>query len=611
MAEAMLLENIRSNGEREIAIATATPYEYKPAIGYLNTLQNFNNYIDNSGCFSQELMKECILLCNKLYLLGGICGSAIDIQLALSNTIMEIETDSPELNKIFKKLLDRINLDNNKTMMGYWQLNSEMLMDLIINGTSFPYISWRQFVVDGKSYLAPTVVSPLNPLNVYIEPTKDFLGEKISYMNGSFNYTGSRDINKTNSGIMVLKPANLRKITRHGRQYFWWGIPFLTRSFPAIASKEKLKQLDDATTQGLIHLITVFSLYDEKQGLAADKETCQAFSDGLNNQPGKAKYLVWGGQVKSIVVGPSNEILKMSDKYKSADKDIIDSLCTPEFLISGSMQGGTAGADLATKPLKTMIEENQKAIGNWWKYVVYQTAEYNNIDVNLVEVRFAAVNLDDDAKLVAKVDNMRDRGLLSDTSAALQLRVSSNLEEYLVNKERAEQADNPSYKFGTPPPVPFQGDAGLNTPGKTSPSTQKGGGGRPKASDPSSVVKKDSVKKSDSQTKRKMGIKANIIDIANEFNNSLFAEIEKEDLTFDEKIGLPLSVVLQLGNYIIRQYEIEDKASRNLVMAECNKYSLEVQTDLIGKKTDKEKAAKKLEEIINAIDNKFEVKNGH
>jgi len=601
MSEAVTIETLRPNGTKEIAIAAITPYEYKPAINYLNTLTNFNNYIDGSGSFSEPLMKECILLCNKLYLLGGIAGSACDIMLALANTIMEIETDNEEFNKVIAKLLDRINMDNSKTMMGYWQLNQEILMDLIINGTSFPYISWRQFKANNKSYLAPTVVSPLNPLNVYIQPTADFLGEMIYYMNGSFNYSGSRDINKTNDGIMNLKPFNLRKITRHGRQYFWWGIPYLTRAFTALADKEKLKALDDATTNGLIHLITIFSLYDEKNGVAADKEVCEAFVAALNNQPGKAKYLAWGGQVKDIVVGPSNEILKMADKYKNSDKDIIDALAIPYFLISGSMQGGTAGADLSTKPFKAMVEELKKALGSWWKSTIFRMADENNIDVNIVEVRFAATDLDDDAKLVAKVNNMRDRGLLSDTSSALMLRVSSNLEEYLVNKEREKQTSDPSYKFGTPPPVPFQGETGL-APGQSSPSTKQGGNGRPKASDPSSKIKDDSTKQIETQTKRKMGIKANMLEIASEFNNSLFDEFAKDDLNKDSKLALPLTVVLQLGTRIASEYGISSRTDRENIMKELNKYSLEVQTNLLNDMIDKEKAMAKLTEAIEKID---------
>lgn len=600
MAEAVQVETIRPDGTREVAVASITAYEYKPAISYLTTLENFNTYIDSSGSFSEPLMKQCILLCNKLYLLGGIAGTAVDIIVSLANTAMEIESDNEEFNELMKKILTKINMDNSKTMMGYRQLNLEMLLDLVLNGTSFPYTSWRQFKAK-KSYLAPAIVSPLNPLNVYIQPTADFLGEIVYYMNGSYNYSGSRDINKSNTGLLQLKPANLKKIARNGRQYFWWGIPFLTRAFTALADKEKLKRLDDATTNGLIHLITIFSLYDEKNGVNADKETCQAFVAALNNQPGKAKYLAWGGQVKDIVVGPSNEILKMTDKYKNADKDIIDALGIPYFLISGSMQGGTAGADLSTKPLKAMIEGCQNVIGNWWEWLSWRTAAENKMDVNMIKVRFAAVDLEDDAKLVAKVNNMRDRGLLSDTSSALMLRVSSNLEEYLVNTEREKQASDASYKFGTPPPVPFQGEAGL-APGQSTPSTKQGGNGRPKASDPSSKIKDDSVKQQESKTNRKIGIKAELVELAKEFNDSLFEELNKDDLTREEKLNLPLSVIMNLGVHAAAKYEMQDRSKREQVTKECNKYSLCVQADLLAEQLNKEKAYAKLLEVIENID---------
>jgi hypothetical protein len=291
----------------------------------------------------------------------------------------------------------------------------------------------------------------------------------------------------------------------------------------------------------------------------------------------------------------------MTDKYKNADKDIIDALGIPYFLISGSMQGGTAGADLSTKPLKAAIEGEQSAIANWWEWVTYKIADENDIKVNLVKVRFAAVDLEDDAKLVAKVNNMRDRGLLSDTSAALMLKVSSNLEEYLVNAEREKQASDASYKFGTPPPVPFQGETGL-APGQSTPSTKQGGNGRPKASDPSSKIKDDSVTQQESKTNRKIGIKAELIELANDFNNSLFDELEKDDLTKDEKMNLPLSVVMNLGVHAATEYQISDRSKREDIMRECNKYSLEVQTDLLNNSINREKAYAQLVEVIENID---------
>lgn len=585
MSKTVKIKSLTANGDVETVIGRVTDIQIAPSINYLNTLSDFNASI-TQGTFSEPIIKDCILLSNKLYLMGGVASTVIDLQVIMANTIMEIETDNEELNKIMAHIMDWVNYDNPRTMMGRRQLHEEMFLSLLLDGNLFPYEYWETRKIKGKSFYLPMNIMPLNPLSISIKPTKDLMGEIVTYRNGYNNYLGNSNISKNQNSDQVIRRANMHRLTRRGRQYFFWGVPFLTRAFASIAAKERLKQLDEYTTQGLISLITIFSLYDDKAGLVADTQVVNAFANMLDGRPGQARYLTWGGQVKMLQAGPNGEILKYDEKYHSKDKDIAHSLGCPMFLIDGQLQGGTNGADYSVKPFKTNLEDCQNTVGDWWKYITYKIAELNNLEVNMVEYRFASVNLDNDAVLISKIDNMRDRGILSDTSAALKLGVSSKLEQTLVNKERKEQEDNPDYKFGTPPNVPFQGQAGMGNPVQT---TKQGGNGRPKATEPTN--KKDKVEQQNDKQRRKIDVKANLMEISSDLVEAMLSGVESQT-DLQKKLELPLITACQIASLFCSKIadEIESPVDFfETAMGKCNEYSIDLQQDIIKGSVNKDK----------------------
>lgn len=588
MSRTVKIKNMTPNGEIETVVGRVTDITITPSINYLNTLNDFNVSI-TQGTFSEPIIRDCILLSNKLYLMGGVASTVVDLQVIMANTIMEIETDNEELNKIMTHIMDWVNYDNPRTMMGRRQLHEEMFLSLLLDGNIFPYEYWETRKVKGKEYFLPMNIMPLNPLSVSIRPTKDLMGEQIIYRNGYNNYLGNSNISKNAQGEQIIRRINMHRLTRRGRQYFFWGVPFLTRAFSALAAKERLKQLDEFTTQGLISLITIFSLYDDKAGTVADSQVVNAFANMLDGRPGQARYMTWGGQVKMIQAGPNGEILKYDEKYHSKDKDIAHSLGCPMFLIDGQLQGGTNGADYSVKPFKTNLEDCQNTVGDWWKYLTYKIAELNGLEVNMVEYRFSSVNLDNDAVLISKIDNMRDRGLLSDTSAALKLGVSSKLEQALVSKERKEQEENEDYKFGTPPPVPFQGEGGLNN-GAPTQTTKSGGNGRPKATEPSNP--KDKVQKQNDSQKRKLNVKASLMEVSEDLVEAMLSGLEAQSDT-QKKLELPLITACQIANLFCSRIADEIENPREffeLAMAQCNDFSIDLQQDIIKGSVDSNKA---------------------
>ena len=441
---------------------------------YMGDVDQYATMLSDGLSMSESLCKHAIIVSNKLILFGGKCATALEIMNALSNTNMLFVSDSAELNAIMENTMTFVNYDNQRMMMGYKKLNECLISDRNVNGNSFPYVRWGMKKIENKTYFVPMAVTPLNPLGINIQESNRGMSERITYNNFSGG-NGGVPVNTKAEATQEIKLINLKRIARHSKPYFWWGTPYLTKAFSDLQRKNKTIALDNAIMDGLIGLITVFSLGNPKSGEYAKKAEVERFSQLLSSRQSSAPlYLVWPGHVKVDVIGPNGEILKFDERYRTIDSDIVGSLGFPSFLLGGESKGSNSGSELSTKPLQALIEECQADITAWWVWQAATIAMRNNIKVNKLDCIWSGVNLSDEKTLISVVDNMRDRGLLSNTSACLKMRCSSNMEEYLMSQEAEKKKKDKTYVFGTPAEVPFQGKSG-----KPGSSTKAGGDGRP------------------------------------------------------------------------------------------------------------------------------------
>ncbi len=592
-------ERTSLNGKKELCVANCISGSVSsyPMIS-LNALSELSLMNHDNVALTESICKQAILLSNKLFLYGGICSSALALQTTMANTNMMIKSDSKELNDIIEHLKTFLNINNDRMLPGYKILNGNIFGDYNINGNCFPYMKWEYTKVGNRTYFLPMTITPLNPLGIRITESKNGLSEFVYYSNKYSN--GNVSVNEKASGEQLLKKINMKRIARMGRGYSWWGIPYLTRSFEAVYRKNKVIKLDQAITDGLIGLVTVFSLSNQKDGTYAKKADIEKFSQLLASKDSSSPlYIVWPGHVKTDVVGPDGQILKFDERYASVDRDIVSSLSIPMFLLNGESKGSNSGSEISVKPLVASIQNDQTAVGQWWIWMAYNIAMQNDIKISKIEALWSNPNLEDAKGLITVVDNMRDRGLISNTSANLKMGCSATIEEYLLREEAEKRESDPKYLFGTPAAVPFQGDSGLGT------NTKQGGDGRPDTpvEDTKKTMKKikDSVKASIDEKRSDKELKETAEEARKLFVSAYIDKIKSESLSTDEKMNLGIITATQISNVFATMLDDNSKEFYDHILTKSLEFSDLGMEMAIKNKVDEELIIDKSKDLLHNI----------
>ena len=590
-------KKIGTSGKKELCVAHSVSYptSTNPMI-YMNGLDEYALMLSSNTGVSETMCKQAIVLSNRLYLYGGICSSALDLLTVMANTNMMIVSDNPELNKIMESIQTFINIENDRMLPGYKILNGSIFGEYNVNGNSFPYVKWEYKQINSKTYFVPSMITPLNPLGINIRQSKNGLSEQIYYQN---NYgDGDISVNEKASGMQILKKINMKRIARRGKSYFWWGIPYLTKAFEAIYRKNRIIKLDQAITDGIIGLITVFSLANQKDGTYAKKADVDKFTQLLSAKDSSGPlYMVWPGHVKTDIVGPDGQILKFDERYATVDKDIASSLAIPMFLLNGESKGSNSGSEISIKPLMETLKDSQNVVGAWWIWLAYNIAIQNDLKVTKLEALWSNPNIEDVKGLITVVDNMRDRGLLSNTSANLKMGCSATIEEYLMREEADKKENDPKYIFGTPQEVPFQGSLSGNT--------KDGGDGRPQT--PVEDTKK-SVKKIKDAAKACIEEKVfdkDLREIVEESRKilvtSFINKLKSDTLSTDQKMNLGIITASHMSNTFATMLEDNSIEFHDFILNESLEFSDICTAMAIENKIDEELIIDKSKALLHNV----------
>jgi hypothetical protein len=122
-----------------------------------------------------------------------------------------------------------------------------------------------------------------------------------------------------------------------------WGMPYTVKSFPALAYKHRLRALDNSTIDGLIQRVWIIKVGHENPNSdlhIPDNDRVLLAVTALKNLKTN-NFLVWGGPdlAKEELGSSENNILSFSDRYKSADDDILYSLGVPRLILDGTTSG--------------------------------------------------------------------------------------------------------------------------------------------------------------------------------------------------------------------------------------------------------------------------------
>ena len=181
-------------------------------------------------------------------------------------------------------------------------------------------------------------------------------------------------------GKLLLPPEFTTHFSRKADNRSPWGIPYVVKAFPALSYKHRLRDLDNATIEGMIQRIWIVKvgIDDANSPLHIPDNDRVMLAIGMFKQLQTQNFAVWGGpDLETEEFGSSeNNVLSLTDRYKSADDDIRVALGVPKILTSGEGSGSSKDFSVYIKVLSQM-ERYHIMLKNWIDHKLRQIAIEN------------------------------------------------------------------------------------------------------------------------------------------------------------------------------------------------------------------------------------------
>lgn len=451
--------------KEDFAVGLVVPNKHPASVSYLSDVKDYN---DESADIKQQ-----IKLSRKLYVWEGVVGTVIDLLCDFAASEAKVSNIKNKKGRdIVKFFLKEVNRNSNNITTGVSALSQLVAFCYFIDGNVLLYnkVSKVKYGKNSSDVAKiPMLFIPIDPLIVDIPKASVNFGNKVvridlSKFLGKDKFGGSRGkssrkINKdiplrirrsiTNKEEYIdLTDEEIYHIKRRGTTFGAWGVPYLSRVFSAIASKRRLRALDDNTTDGMINSITIFKVGDKDNPATWDKGRIQKLTNLLAN-PSPSLSLVWAYDIDVLYIGPKGEVLNFNDKYDQVNYDIVTALGVPSALLTG--QGEKAG-DVWVSLLVLMekIEAQRNEFKEALRSIINRTLEDNNILGEEPIVRMVVSRLrKEDVK--NQILNLYDRGLLSIETSVEETGYDFDAETERRKREKA----NKTAELFVRPNIPF------------------------------------------------------------------------------------------------------------------------------------------------------------
>ena len=178
---------------------------------------------------------------------------------------------------------------------------------------------------------------------------------------------------------ILLPPEFTTHFSRRTNNRDPWGLPYVIKAFPALAYKHRLRDLDNATIDGLIQRIWIVKIgnddVESDLHLPNEERILLAVSTFAKLQT--QNFVIWPGtDLQTEEFGTSeNSVLSFQDRYKSADDDIRVALGVPK-LFYGESGGKDIDWGSFAKTISQM-ERYQIMIKRWIDVKMRQIAVEN------------------------------------------------------------------------------------------------------------------------------------------------------------------------------------------------------------------------------------------
>ena len=246
-----------------------------------------------------------------------------------------------------------------------------------------------------------------------------------------------------NGGTTIKLPSSLTvHLSGRNNDITPWGTPYLTRAFPAFAYKHRLRALDNATITGLIQRLWIVKIgHDDPKSTfhVPDNDRVLLAVSALKKLKTQS-LMVWGGSDLSTeeLKSSDSNILGLSDRYRSADDDILQALGVPRVLIDGTFGGSKGGADdTAFVKIESQIERFQIIIKRYLEKAMRQIAVENGYKDSFPKFNFMFLKLLSQSKVKNVVLNIYEKNLIGVRRALYLMGLNGHkvVEEMIKEKE--------------------------------------------------------------------------------------------------------------------------------------------------------------------------------
>ena len=546
----------------ELATGMVVNQYKKNAISFLSDLDNYN--AKASDIHAQ------IDIANKMFRNEDVVSTGVEVLVDFTISGFEFTGIGEKIKPLIDYFEKSVNQKKDEfSSYGMLPLLQEMAYEYFISGNIFPAERWEKTDIDGKEYLMPVEIKLMNPANIALDEnnlfgdrkifftfgsssrtsssltTEDLLGDNIKNLTGNPLFENTiieKDI--LGQGSMIeIKRDIISHLKRKSRDYDVWGVPYLTKLAQAVTYKQKLWQLDLNTIDGLLNFVTIFKIGSpDKDSVFHNppKARLDAFKNLINN-PQASTLLVWPHDIEVITAGPDGKVLSFADKYKEANRAIIQGLGVPPILIDGT---GTATAGFVTiLALNKRLDLVRQILKKYIEYILIKIASKNDLLDELTgkeELVWFPSDLRNEAQIKQLLLAFYDRGLLP-------IRTTHNQGGYRhedMVELKLEDEEQGLEELFERPNIPFSPNTQDQTPGR-----------------PSDTTKTD-VKQEDDEKKEKLdGIKfaysTDLIAQQYELNiHTLFDTLEENVMGLKKKAKSNMNDLLLIA--FVRMQQIAD-----------------------------------------------------
>jgi hypothetical protein len=206
-----------------------------------------------------------------------------------------------------------------------------------------------------------------------------------------------------------------------------WGEPYIVKTYGALAYKNRIRMLDNATIAGLVQRIWIIKLgtmdKDDETYHAVDPDRL-SLAVSTFRQLKTQNILIWPGPdiEKEELTSSDANVLSFDGRYKEADDDVYRALGVPRLLIEGQSAGSTDRDSATFLSLVSMLKNTLVVYEREITGILREIMEENGFDKEFPKFQFHQMSISDiegfrstslrlyEAALIGRKQALRDHG---------------------------------------------------------------------------------------------------------------------------------------------------------------------------------------------------------